>query len=84
VGRVVDAGGNPLPGVRLVCYNSWHRYPIVGTKGGGEYDFPILQADAIWYVVVLDELDQPISPEAAVHFDPLQACWYRLDWQRID
>lgn len=84
VGRVVDAGGNPLAGVRLTCYNDWHRYPVVGTKGGGEYDIPILQAEATWYVVVLDEADQPISPEAPVHFNPLQACWYCLDWQRID
>jgi len=84
VGRVVDAGGNPLPGVRLVCYNDWHRYPVVGNKGGGEYDFPILQAEATWYVVILDEADQPVSPEAPVHFNPLEACWYRLDWQRID
>jgi hypothetical protein len=83
-GRVVDAGGNPLAGVRLVCYNSWHRYPVVGTKGSGEYDFPILQAEATWYVVVLDEADQPISAEALVQFDPLEACWYRLDWQRVD
>jgi hypothetical protein len=84
VGHVVDAGGIPLAGVRLVCYNDWHRYPVVGSKGGGEYDFPILQAEATWYVVVLDEADQPISPEAPVHFNPLEACWYRLDWQRID
>jgi hypothetical protein len=84
VGRVVDAGGNPLAGVRLVCYNDWHRYPVVGSKGGGEYDFPILQAEATWYVVILNEADQPVSPEAPVHFNPLEACWYRLDWQRID
>ena len=83
-GRVVDAGGNPLGGVRLVCYNDWHRYPVVGTKGSGEYDFPILQAEAIWTVVILDEADQPLSPEAAVQFNPLEACWYRLNWQRID
>jgi hypothetical protein len=83
-GRVVDAGGNPLPGVRLACYNDWHRYPVVGSKGGGEYDFPILQAEATWYVVVLDEADRPLSPKAPVHFNPLEACWYRLDWQRID
>jgi hypothetical protein len=83
-GRVVDAGGNPLAGVRLVCYKEWHRYPVVGSKGGGEYDFPILQAEATWYVVILDEADQPVSPEAPVHFNPLEACWYRLDWQRID
>jgi hypothetical protein len=84
VGSVVDAGGNPLPGVRLVCYNDWHRYPVVASKGGGEYDFPILQAEATWYVAILDEADQPISPEAPVPFNPIEACWYRLDWQRID
>ncbi len=84
VGRIVDAAGQPLAGVRLVCYNDWHRYPVVGSKGGGEYDFPILQAQATWYVVVLDEADQPLSPEAPVDFDPLEACWYRLDWQRVD
>jgi hypothetical protein len=84
VGRVIDADGLPLAGVRLVCYNDWHRYPVVGTKGGGEYDVPILQAEATWYVVVLDQADQPISPEAPINFNPLEACWYRLDWQRTD
>jgi len=84
VGRVVDKEGNGVVGVRLVCYNDWHRYPVVGTKGGGEYDFPILQAEATWYVVVLDGKDQPISPEAPVYFNPLKACWYRLDWQGIN
>jgi len=84
IGRVVDAADRPLPGVRLVCYNSWHRYPVVGTKGGGEYDFPIIQAEATWYVVVLDEADQPLSPPVPVGYDPLVACWYRLDWQRVD
>ena len=84
IGRVADAGGNPLAGVRLVCYNDWHRYPVVGTKGSGEYDFPIIQAETTWYVVVLDEADQPLSSAAPVNFDPLAACWYRLDWQRVD
>ncbi len=83
-GRVLDEAGKPLPGVRLVCYNDWHRYPVVGSKGGGEYDFPILQAEATWYVVVLDEADQPLSPPAAVEFNPVEACWYQLDWQRVD
>ena len=85
VGTVRDAGGNPLGGVRLVCYNDWHRYPVVGSKGGGEvgqYDFPIIQATATWYVVVLDEADRSISPEAAVDFDPLVSCRYIQDWRR--
>jgi hypothetical protein len=84
VGRVVDASGNPVAGVRLVCYNDWHRYPVVASKGSGEYDFPILQTEATWIVVVLNETDQRISPETTVHFNPLEACWYRLDWQRLD
>ena len=85
IGTVHDAGGNPLGGVRLVCYNDWHRYPVVGSKGGGDvgqYDFPIIQATATWYVLVLDEADRPISPEAAVDFDPLVSCRYIQDWRR--
>jgi hypothetical protein len=83
-GYVVDAAGIGLAGVRLVCYNDWHRYPVVGTKGGGLYDFPIIQAETTWYVEILDEADQPLSPAAPVNFNPLEACWYRLDWQRVD
>ena len=81
-GQVRDAAGNPLAGVRLLCYNDWHRYPPVVSKVDGLYDFPIIQAKTIWYVLVLDEQDQPRSPIAAVDFDPAVACWYRLDWQR--
>jgi len=85
VGTVRDAGGNPLGGVRLVCYADWHRYPVVGSKGGGEvgqYDCRIDQANATFYVVVLDEADRPISPEAAVDFDLIVSCRYIQDWRR--
>lgn len=85
VGTVRDAGGNPLEGVRLVCYNDWYRSDVIGSKGGsdiGRYDFIINQAPATWYVVVLDEADRPISPEAAVDFDPLVAGRYIQDWRR--
>jgi hypothetical protein len=84
VGNVTDAGGNPLAGVRLVCYNAWHRYDVIATKGGGEYDFPIIQADTTWYVVVLDQSDQPISPEAPVTVSLVESCRYILNWQRVD
>lgn len=84
VGRVVDAAGRPLANVRLLCYNEWHRYPIVASKAGGEYDFAIIQAETTWHVVVLDQADQPISPEVAVHFDPHETCRYLLDWRRSD
>jgi hypothetical protein len=84
VGRVVDAEGNPLAGVRLVCYNEWHRYPVVASKASGEYDFVINQAATTWYIAALNETDRAISPEAAVIFDPDQACRYILDWRRVD
>jgi len=83
VGRVVDAGGNALPGVRLVCYNEWHRYPVVASKDSGEYDFNINQAETTWYVVVVDQADQPVSPEAAVRFNPAESCRYILNWQQV-
>jgi hypothetical protein len=84
VGHIHDAAGTPLAGVRLVCYNEWHRYPVVASKAGGEYDFAIIQAETTWYVVVLDQADQPISPEVAVLFDPNETCRYILDWRRVD
>ncbi len=85
VGTVRDAGGNPLEGVRLVCYNEWYRSDAIESKGGndaGRYDFIINQSPATWYVVVLDEANRPISPEAAVNFDPGVAGRYILDWRR--
>jgi hypothetical protein len=81
---VTDAGGNPLPGVRLVCYNDWHRYDVVATKGGGEYDFLIIQADTTWNVVVVDANDQPLSQEAPVTVSLAESCRYILNWQRVD
>ena len=84
VGNVTDAGGYPLAGVRLVCYNDWHRYDVVASKGGGEYDFPITQADTTWYVVVLNQSDQPISPAAPVTVTLIESCRYILNWQRLD
>lgn len=83
VGHVADAGGNPLAGVRLVCYNEWYRYPAVSSKAGGEYDFAIIQAETTWYVVVLDQADVPISPEVAILFAPHETCRYILDWRRV-
>jgi hypothetical protein len=84
VGHVTDAAGNPLAGVRLVCYNDWHRYDVVATKGGGEYDFLILQADTTWTVVVVDQNDQPISPPAPVVVILAESCRYILDWRQAD
>ena len=84
VGHVTDAAGNPLAGVRLVCYNDWHRYDVIASKGGGEYDFPIVQADTTWYVVVLDQSDKPISPRAPVTVTLSESCRYILNWQRVD
>jgi hypothetical protein len=70
--------------VRLLCYNEWHRYPVVSSKSTGEYDFPVSQAAMTWYVLVLDPADQTISAEVPVNFDPGESCRYLLDWQRID
>ena len=84
VGRVADAAGNALAGVRLACYNEWYRYPVVVSKESGEYDVAVNQAQTTWIVVVLDQADRPISPEVALAFDPAEACRYILDWRRVD
>jgi hypothetical protein len=82
VGQVRDSGGNPLVGVRLICYNDWHRYPTVASGAGGQYDFPIIQANTTWYVAIVDASDQPISPLAAVEMNLDVSCRYILDWIR--
>ena len=46
--------------------------------------FPITQADTTWYVVVLDQSDQPISPAAPVTVTLVESCRYILNWQRVD
>lgn len=84
VGRIIDAAGNPLAGVRLACYNEWYRYPVVVSKASGEYDFAITQAETTWYVLVLNQVDEPLSPEVPVAFDPQECCRYLLDWRRVD
>lgn len=84
VGHVLDAAGNPLVGVRLVCHNEWYRSPVVASKGGGEYDFLITQADTTWYVAILDRNDQPLSPLAPVTVRLTESCRYILDWRRVD
>jgi hypothetical protein len=53
---------------------------VVASKASGEYDFAIIQAEATWYVVVLDQADQPISMEVAVDSRPSESCRYLLDW----
>lgn len=83
IGRVTDGGGNPLVGVRLVCYNDWHRYPVVVSGAGGEYNFPVIQASTVWNIAVVDELDQAISPITPVEFDTEVSCRFILDWVRL-
>jgi hypothetical protein len=51
-------------------------------KGG--FVFNIVQAETTWYVVVLNEADEPISPEAAVPFRVSESCRYILNWQRAN
>lgn len=84
VGRVTDAAGNPLAGVRLSCYNDWYHYPVVASKDGGEYDVALTQGETTWFVVVVDGDGRPISPVVAVAFRPAESCRYMLDWRRVD
>jgi len=44
----------------------------------------VAQGNTTWYAVVVDQADQPISPEVAVRFDPQETCRYILDWRRVN
>ena len=84
-GRVRDANGNLLEGVRIQASNQWNTLPPATTKGGAEagwYDITIGQDKVTWYVILVDAAGNQISSQAVVNFDTSVAGWYQVDWQR--
>jgi hypothetical protein len=45
---------------------------------------PIAQPEIVTSTTVLDQADQPISPEVAICCNPRKTCRYILDWRRED
>lgn len=86
-GYVADKEGNRLEGVRVKSYVEWGYEAIAKTKGGvdlGYYDRVIGGDPVPWYLVIVNEAGQPISPVVEVkHMIDSQACWHRLDWQKV-
>ena len=84
-GTVKDAAGNGLEGVQVQAFNEWTTFPPALTKGGGEagkYDIPIGREQVTWYVMIIDQAGNQISPQVQLQWNPDEANGYRIDWQR--
>jgi hypothetical protein len=85
-GWVRDAQGENLEGVRVRVSDPWGNVAEAISKGGNEagyYDIVRGMETVTWWVVVVDEASNPLSP--VVTIEPAQgasSCWYQLDWQR--
>jgi hypothetical protein len=85
-GWVRDAQGENLEGVRVRVSDQWGNVAEAISKGGNEagyYDVVRGMETVTWWVVVVDEAGNPLSPMITI--EPVQdsvGCWYQLDWQR--
>ncbi len=85
-GRVRDAQGGNLEGVRVRVSDQWGNVAEAVSKGGDEagyYDGVRGMESVTWWVVVVDRAGNPLSP--VVTIEPVQdaaGCWYQLDWRR--
>lgn len=88
-GAVRDAGGNPLPGVRIWRYDQWGNEQTVESKSAeadlGQYDFPLGDSANIHYVQIVDASGAPISPRVEVPHrqgPAADAACHWIDWVR--
>ena len=85
-GWVRDAQDENLEGVRIRVSDQWDNIAEAISKGGNEagyYDIVRGMETVTWWLVVVDEAGNPLSP--VVTIEPAQgaaSCWYQLDWQR--
>lgn len=70
LGQVVDRAGSPLPGVRLQLVDEFNNAASAVTKSGqgdlGRYDFPLSGPARRFYLTVVDEGGQPLSPRVEI------------------
>ena len=83
VGAVVDAGGAPQPGVRVIAVDQYGNRAETASKNGssdfGRFDFGVAGSQNNYYVTVIDGGGNPISATAIiVHQQPAEgnACYW--------
>lgn len=88
-GVVLDAGGNPVAGVRIWRYDQWGNEQVVESKNGdgdrGRYDFPIGNTANVHYVQIIDAAGVIISPVVEVQHqqgDAGAALCHEVDWRQ--
>jgi len=84
-GTVYDADSNGLPGIRIRLYNDFGYAPDpISSKGpaeAGQYEFFMGPDAGRFYLVIVDNVGQPLSAVESV--DYLPGCTNYVDWQRV-
>lgn len=89
LGIVTDRNGNPLPGIKLSLVDEYGNASTAVTKPGpgdtGHYDFPMGGPPRRFYMSVVDQAGNALSPRVEILHDltPEQGKSCRwVDWQR--
>lgn len=89
LGRVADAQGRPLAGVRLQLVDEYGNQQTQISKSGanevGRYDFPLFGPPRRFYLSVVDAQNRPLSPVIEISHGvgvALQATCHWADWQQ--
>lgn len=88
LGSVLDAGGSPIAGARLVAVDQWGNSMEAISKSGaadfGQFDFPISDVQRDYYVTVVDTNGTPLSVTVAVQHrsgESVNSSCHHLVWQ---
>jgi hypothetical protein len=89
LGIITDQGGNPLPGIRLGLVDEYgNAFSAVSKSGPGDtgrYDFPMGGPPRRFFISIVDDAGQPLSPRVELLHDlpPHQGKGCRwVDWRR--
>ncbi len=83
-GRVYDADGSALTGIRLYLYtdDGWSADKFSeGPPQTGKYEFTMGFDAGVFHLLIVDNVGQALSAEVDVNYEP--ACSYYIDWQRV-
>jgi hypothetical protein len=83
-GKVYDADGAGLPGVKVHLYNDYAWSAEKSSEGppqAGKYEFTMGSDVGLFHLVIVDNIGQPLSGVLDVDYQP--SCSYYIDWRSV-
>ena len=81
-----------MPGYFVRAYNEYgHEIPPSTSKVDppGAYDVPISGGQSLWYVLIVDAANNPLSPVIEIQntgnfVEGSEGCWHQVDFVRVN